>query len=398
MQFRTIILILAVSTILLLNAGLNAQDSEPNQTESVSQAPAMDFPYIAQVVGENVNLRSGPGMNYYRCSKIGEPNTVTVVETKFSWSKVVPLKGCFSWISKQYVKIEQDNPSIGVVTGDDVRVWAGSDFVEPMYSTSLQTKLDVGDTVQLLGEEKSDYYKITPPAGAYLWISSEYLVPVKSIEKTDVEKPVIEAIPSGTKSQTVVQGQLPIESKMLKEYNELTEKVEAESQKPLDEQNYTKLKNGLAKIAEDPNSGKAGKYAKFQIAQIDRYELAAQASDIIRQQDSQLEQKIAQIDKQAEAEKIAKSDLGMFAVMGTLKKSRVFDVKAGITRYMILDDQGKLLCYAVPMKMRRSINVEEYLNQKVGLVGKIEPDIQTGSSIVKFTSITSLEDVQCDKK
>jgi len=346
MQFRTIILILAVSTILLLNAGLNAQDSEPNQTESVSQAPAMDFPYIAQVVGENVNLRSGPGMNYYRCSKIGEPNTVTVVETKFSWSKVVPLKGCFSWISKQYVKIEQDNPSIGVVTGDDVRVWAGSDFVEPMYSTSLQTKLDVGDTVQLLGEEKSDYYKITPPAGAYLWISSEYLVPVKSIEKTDVEKPVIEAIPSGTKSQTVVQGQLPIESKMLKEYNELTEKVEAESQKPLDEQNYTELKNGLAKIAEDPNSGKAGKYAKFQIAQIDRYELAAQASDIIRQQDSQLEQKIAQIDKQAEAEKIAKSDLGMFAVMGTLKKSRVFDVKAGITRYMILDDQGKLLCYA----------------------------------------------------
>ena len=74
---------------------------------------------------------------------------------------------------------------MGVVTGDNVGVYTGSDTEEAKYSTSKQVVLGRGQTVKLLGEEKDDYYKIAPPQGAYLWVSSQFLQPVdKPLAKT----------------------------------------------------------------------------------------------------------------------------------------------------------------------------------------------------------------------
>jgi uncharacterized protein YraI len=149
--------------------------TEPKPAEA---AAAPQFPYTAEIVGTEVYVRSGPGTAYYQCGKLSAPQRVNVVNfTHNNWFQITPPPGSFSWISKTYVEIDKANPKKGVVTGDAVRIWAGSDFVEPMRSSSLQTKLNKGDAVEIIGapEGEGDYFKIAPPKDAYLWISGDNL-------------------------------------------------------------------------------------------------------------------------------------------------------------------------------------------------------------------------------
>ena len=160
-------------------------------TVDTNDANTLPFPYIAEITANDVYVRSGPGTNYYSCGKLNQAEKVIVVGSKFSWSQVVPPAGSFSWISQQYVSIDSNKPDIGTVTGNKVRVYAGSDYKEPIHSTTMQQKLDEGHKVTLLGEEKDGYYKIAPPKGVYLWVSTQYtraIAPVTvEIEKLELQ-------------------------------------------------------------------------------------------------------------------------------------------------------------------------------------------------------------------
>ena len=120
-----------------------------------------------------------------------QPAKVTVVDHKFTWAQILPPEGSFSWVSKSYVKLDAANPGIGIIDGQAVRIWAGSEAVEPMRSTSLQAKLNDGDTVKFMGptEAKGDYYKIVPPASARLWIGREFIKFVGPAPKAAVTLP-----------------------------------------------------------------------------------------------------------------------------------------------------------------------------------------------------------------
>ena len=222
--------------------------------------------------GNDVFIRSGPGTKFYQCGKLYAGDRVQVVKSQQGWSCIVPPPGCFSWISMQYVSINLQNPTVGVVTGDNVGVYTGSDTEEAKYSTSKQVVLSRGQTVKLLGEEKDDYYKIAPPQGAYLWVSSQYLQSVdKPLAKTPAAEPNAAAKPTtvkkpGDPNATPLTG--------LDLYYALSEKVKAEHNKPLAEQNYTELKKKLAELAATKDGGRAARYAEFTLKQVERYELA----------------------------------------------------------------------------------------------------------------------------
>ncbi len=356
------------------------------ETAIDEDANEVSFPYIGEIAGAEVNIRSGPGMNYYRCGKLSEPNTVTVVRKKFGWSCIVPPPDSFSWISQQFVTLDVNNPEVGVISGDEVRIWAGSEYVQPMHSTSLQTKLDSGDTVTLLGEEKGDYYKIAPPAGAHLWVSTQYIKFLSPIEQVKLPKPVIR---KKRKPAPVVKS--AIEAQRLKEYYELTKQIEVELGKPMTEQNYADVKKALAGIADDSNSGKAAIYSKFQLEQIDRFELAIQAGKELELQDAELRKTREQIQKSSRTGKKPISILGEFAVIGTLHPSVIYAAKTGPKRYMVLDEVGKLICYAQPQGPALNLDLTKYKGKKVGLVGIREPDRQTSGTLVKFTEVVGIE-------
>jgi len=374
MQSR-INLLLLVYLAVLAAVGF-AQEATPSPEKSVSagdvnEAAVPSFPYIARITDDNVNIRSGPGTQYYSCGKLNKAERVKVVGSQFSWSHIVPPPGSFSWISKQYVSIDPNNPATGIVTGDAVRVYAGSDYIKPIHSTTMQLKLNRADKVTLMGEEKGDYYKIVPPSGAYLWVSTKYtepLGPVGEVPPTVEPKTEPKAdIPA------VVPTMLPTEAEKLKEYYALEKQIQAEQAKPIARQNYANIKKSLVEIAGNKEAGKAARYSEFALKQIERYELAFEVAKAVQLQDAQLEQTKDRIEK-ARATKLAEvQDLGRFTAVGQFQTSTIYGPEAELKHYLIIDDSGKITCYALPSGSALEMDLSKLIGQKVGLVGVIEP-------------------------
>ena len=394
MQFYTKFtnLFILVCLISLASVGL-AQEAvtSPEQSASAGAAEetAPSFPYIAEITGDNVNIRSGPGTNYYQCGKLEAGDRVKVVGSQFSWSRIVPPAGSFSWISKQYVSIDPSNPTIGTVTGDAVRVYAGSEQLKPIHSTTVQLKFNRGDKVRLLGEEEGDYYKIAPPAGTYLWVSTKYTSALGPVG--EVELIVEREVEPKTDTSEVVYTKAAVETEKLREYYGLQEQIKAEQSKPMAQQNYANIKKKFAEIANNKEAGKAARYSEFAIKQIEGFELALAVGREVRLQDEQLQQIREQIEKARAAKLSQVRELGRFAVIGQFQTSNIYSGRAELIHYRIIDDSGKTLCYALASGSASELDLGEFLGRKVGLVGTIEPHLQTAGALVRFAGIVDLQ-------
>ncbi|MCP4612832.1 MAG: hypothetical protein GY845_29415 [Planctomycetes bacterium] len=378
-------------------------------TSSSGGAGTLSFPYMAEITGDNVYVRSGPGTNYYYCSKLNKGDKVKVMEKRFSWAHIVPPPGSFSWISIQYVTIDPANPAVGTVTGDRVRVYAGSDHVEPLHSTYLQGKLDRGDTVKLLGEQKDDYYKIAPLSFSYLWVSTKFtkslpnqpVVTPTPVIKPPTVKPTT-AKPTAVKPTTVKPVTVPKEvpkevvpppvpdtpDTLLAKYRALQKQVEAERTKPKEKQKYTEIKKALMEIAENKTAGKAALYAKAILKQVKGLELALIVGKEVRLQDEQLKNIRERIAKTRAAKLEKLKNLDNFAVVGKLKNFMTY----GPGNYRIVDDSGKTVCYALPSGPISQIGISKLIDKKVGLIGTIEPHRPTKGALIRFTKIVEIED------
>ena len=398
-------LFIIVCLVGLSTVGL-AQESG---TSGETAAPS--FPYVAQIISDDVYIRSGPGTNYYHCSKLNKGEKVIVVGSKFSWSRIVPPEGSFSWISKQYVSIDPANPGIGVVTGDAVRVYAGSEAQKPIHSEKVQIQLNKSEKVKIiLGEEEaSDYYKIVPPSGAYLWVSTRYTEPVGPVSEaalpveaqakagaeavTEAEpeaEPAVEAEPEPAATRAAAV-EVSVEDAKLKEYYALEKQIKSELSKPAAQQQYSSIKRDLSAIAANKEAGKAARYAEFALEQVKCFELASQITDALKLQSAQLEEIQRRIDKAREAKLAQMPDMGKFAVIGKFAISNIYASQAALRHYRVLDESGRTVCYAVPSGPAQGVDLDKFVGQKVGLVGSIEPNPQTSSALVKFTEISQLK-------
>lgn len=370
--------------------------AQPAETEAPT-GPAefkgpepLAFPYVAEITGTDVYIRSGPGSNYYRCGKLNKPDRITVAAHEYSWSKILPPPECFSWISTQYVRFDLNDPTVGIVTGNKVRIWAGSVYLEPIHSTRLQTRLNVGDTVKLLGEEKAGYYKIVPPPDTYFYVSTEftrYLGRVAEVKPPEVEikaQPAPERPPAPPRRRAVGAAGL-------KEYYDLAKKVDIERKKPIAQQNYLEIKKALQAIANDPKSGKAVRYAGLQLEAVGRFESALDTRRQVKIQDAKLTQVRQQIRARLKQRLEKVPDLGRFAAVGSFRKSQIYTALAAKRRFVIIDESGKRICYAQPEGPAAAIDLSEFLDKKVGLLGAIEPDPQTSAALVRFTEIIPIK-------
>ncbi|MGB8226552.1 MAG: hypothetical protein WCE45_06795 [Sedimentisphaerales bacterium] len=388
MKSRKIILLSAIIVIGLFavaQAELKpAAFGQPN--EPAVEANAVKLPYVGEILGSEVNLRSGPGMNFYSCGKISSPARVVVVGQKYSWAQILPPPGSFSWIFKQYVETDPNNPGVGVVNGDNVRVYAGSDELEPMRSDSVQINLSTGQKVRIIGEAVGDYYKIAPPEGSTLWTTSQYVKFIRSADEIDIKIPQIaDANASGTPE--LITGQIEATSRELEQYYTLEKQFETEKTKPLDEQDFSKIKAELTALMNDPNSGKAGDYAKYLIRNVERCELAKESKTIVEGQKTELEQKLTEIEKANEEKKKTLADTSKYAIVGIFRQSLVYEGQSETKRYLVVDDNNKPVCYAEAVGEIAEANLAEYYEQKVGLIGHISADKQSGIALVKFEKI-----------
>jgi hypothetical protein len=388
------------------SAGFVFGAAAPPPVKPAAKAEVPSYPYTTEIITDNAPVRSGPGTNYYICGRLKKGDKVTVVGSQFSWSRIVPPPGSFSWISMRHVSIDPDNPNIGIVTSEGIRVYAGAEGKEPIHSETLQLKLNRSDEVRFMGKPQGDYYKIAPPTGAYLWVSTKDTKPASKVEikvtkptvvpppppKTDANtvtktaaKPVIK-----TDANSIISKTIAGESENLKAYYALEKLIEAERAKPIEKQNYADIKKALAVIADNKDAGKAVKYCEFALKQIKGIELALVVGKEIQLQNEELQKTQKGIDKARDTRLSQLTNLGRFAIIGKFQTSNIFGPEAKIKYYRIMDNSGKTVCYASPTGPALNKDLSGFVDSKVGLVGKIMPHPKTSGVLVQFTDIAEL--------
>ena len=404
-----------------------AQETSSATPQIAGKPTDIVYPFVAAAAANDVYVRSGRGPGYYHCGKVNTGDRVTVVEEAGGWAKILPLPENYSWIHKNYVKLNPQTPRMGTVTGDNVRIWAGSDFIEPIRSSSLQTRLNPGEIVELFDASQSDtgdYYKIKSPSGAYLWISSDYLKyvgPVKPIEpvvvpapakaepetleerlgvETTPETPTVD-IPKPAEPEKAVEAVKPEppkpappskETVYLQQCYSLSEKINEELKKPLREQDYSAYKPQIAAILEDAEAGKSAIYAKFLMERIDRYELAIGVTQTLKKQDERLDAIRTQIEKahQAQLDKIPSAQ-DTLLYTGTVKPSFVYTGTGGQKRFLLTDSTGRILCYMLPSGPEIQGRLEQLISQEISIRGTIISDPKALVTLISVTSIHTKE-------
>jgi SH3-like domain-containing protein len=401
-QVKYFILIMIVG---FASVGFVVGAAAPPVKKPAVTASVPSFPYATEIIADNVPIRSGPGTNYYICGKLKKGDKVTVVGSRFSWSRIVPPSGSFSWISMRHVSIDPDDSSVGIVTSDDIRVYAGAEGKEPIHSEILQLKLNRSDEVRFVGKPKGDYYKIAPPTGAYLWVSTKDTKPVSKVEVKEIKPTVVPPPPKtdvNTATKTVIKPDIKTdansiipktiagEKENLKAYYALEKLIEAERAKPIDKQNYAKIKEALAVIAGNKDAGKAARYCDFALKRIKGFELALVVGKEIQLQNEELQKTKKVIDKARDTRLAMVTNLVRFAIIGKLQTSNIYGPEAKIKYYRIMDSTDKTVCYAVPTGPALKKDLSELVDSKVGLVGKIMPHPKTSGVLVQFTDIAEL--------
>jgi uncharacterized protein YgiM (DUF1202 family) len=405
----------------------------------VEKLAQMEFPQIAEVTGNDVNIRSGPGTSYYRCGKLNAGQKVTVVDILHNtWAKIVPPEGSYSWISKTYVQLNPSNPKVGVLTGDDVRVWAGSDFVEPLHSHSQQVKLYKGDIVELVGppDIDADYYKIKPPADAYLWMSMEHLKllgPVSAAKPAQpgaasqtppappagraaitppTLPPVSPSLPAEGKeekpaaeektSETAQETAKPAESAAppaapsvdmlaIQKCAQLKTEIDEQLKKPLPEQSYVSIKEELNKILQTPDIDRAKLYAESLLKQIASYELAIEVHKQMKLQDQMLAETKAKIAaaRETQREQAVPAE-AKYLFVGVLKPSYIYTGRVGPRRFVILDQNKRILCYLITKDPSQQSKMESLTDKIVGIKGKILDDPKAMIPVILTEEVTAI--------
>ncbi len=139
------------------------------------------FPYTADVSVDEVEVRCGPGWDYYATQHLRRGTKVDVYRHEpGGWLAIRPPEGSFSWIPARQVKRGAD-PRVGEVAIDGAVAWVGS-AVADVAQHKWQVRLEQGELVEILGEKPlsvgpgfatETYLQIAPAAGEFRWIHAE---------------------------------------------------------------------------------------------------------------------------------------------------------------------------------------------------------------------------------
>ncbi|MBN2590660.1 MAG: hypothetical protein JXA96_12425 [Sedimentisphaerales bacterium] len=410
-NFMLFVVVIGLASVSLVHGASGSSVS------SISISDSAAYPYDAEITGDSVYVRTGPGTAFYEWGKLYKGDKVKIMgEMDGVWSRIQPLEGSFSWISAQYVTISASDSSIGEVTGDNVRVWAGSPLYSPERSTTPQGKLSKGSKVKIIGQPVNNYYKISVPSlpDAYYWVSTQYTKPIpKQVpvvnpivnpavtvrpvpvadDTTTQTIPSVSPMPMPVTTGTIVDSneiapfEAAVEITPLDKYYVLQKQVEEERSKPIDEQDYSAIKEALLEIVNDKDAGKASIFSQAVIDRIDGIELALQVEDIVKQQNDQFNQSKENIEKAYTKKLEEVENLGKYAVIGKLQNFLIL----GSGNYRIVGDSDQTICYAVPNASIAGRDLSGLIGKKVGLVGTIEPHTQTSGAMVRFSEVVGLK-------
>jgi len=125
------------------------------------------FPFLAEVTGDQVNVRSGQSANFESLCQLNKDAEVIVVGKEFSWYKIQLPSSAKSFVSKEYVQYLGQNA--GGITADRVNIRAGA-------GTHFTVLGQVTKGEQIFIKDILDkWYRIEPVTESYGWLSEDFV-------------------------------------------------------------------------------------------------------------------------------------------------------------------------------------------------------------------------------
>lgn len=127
-------------------------------------------PFVKGVlIGNNVNVRQGPGSEYPVYYKAAMDEEIKVVARQNEWLEIEFPAKTSSWISKDYLQKIDENT--GIVTAQNVHVRAG-----PGMEFDINYAVPVGHKFKIIELDiKGAWYRVEPMPEATAWITSEFV-------------------------------------------------------------------------------------------------------------------------------------------------------------------------------------------------------------------------------
>ena len=422
---------LAAVSMTALPRLLPAQDAGDSPTVA-PEVPNAKFNFYGEINGNNVYVRSGPSDSYYPTTKLSKGTRVTVRGAKFDYLKIEPPAGSFSYVGKAYVERRGEGGKTGrVTTAANVRT--GSELNS--MKTTVQTKLEAGTDVQILGEQE-EYFKIEPPAGAYLCVKKDYVTPgeriptpgqgIASTQQPEGQAPQPEAPtppaddptgttsaiadiatrdgsqptdsapagaeeptatgpttgPGGTADAETAPDRQPVATRPSDSQPASAEarfeKIEAEftaaSERPVVDQPVDELMNSYQALVKDdtlPESLK--RIADARIAALKVRKQTREEFVLVRKNQEEMEarRKALQAEREELEEQIRQTNVEFYAAVGMLRTSSLQQGPKGTTLYRLTDPQSGRTLVYVRTSDRE---FGAMLNQFVGVKGELRAD------------------------
>lgn len=394
---------MTLPTLAIIVFGLLAPpDQQPAPVEQ--QAPPPASIKIGEVTGDEVHLRSGPGVNYYPVARLHKGDRVVIVERKPAWVGVAPPSSTYSLVAKLFV--DADGQGRGVINGDRVWVRAGTELSDDKYAK--QTRLSKGARVTIVGQS-GEFHKIVPPKGAILWISEDYVRAVEeSHPATPDPEPMIEATPAAPQATPPPAPPLEkIETERLQSRIEHIEKILAqEFEKDAYERDLQGVVDRFAPLADQNDDVAVKQYAAYRINQLrqtmSRIESQKKAEELTMRL---REQRIQFLEERS---KIRPGPIHLarkFAVRGKFVTSAAYSSPVGLQRFRIIEPETRgaiphTLAY-IELDPQSNIDPQAFVGRYVGvrargqklLEGSVDPMI-----VYTAAEIVILEEVPQDEQ
>jgi hypothetical protein len=163
---------------------------------AIAQGAEQAFPYTVQVAVDEVEVRCGPGWDFYATQRLARGTQVEVYRhDPGGWLAIRPPAGSFSWVTARHLKLTADK-SVAEVVLDGAVAWVGSS-VTNVPQHKWQVRLTRDERVEVLGElamtvgpgfATETYCKIAPPAGEFRWIHAQHALSSKTAAQETVAR------------------------------------------------------------------------------------------------------------------------------------------------------------------------------------------------------------------
>ncbi len=162
--------------------------------------------YNAATIQDSTDVLAGPSNTWYVVGQVPKGSTVVVNEMIAGWFKVTPPAGTLSVVAKSGITLSDDKKS-GLVSGEKAEVFAFNPK-SVAESSRKQGTLTKGTKVQIQGEDGA-FYKITPPAEAYVFLKPGS---VRRLDLLNEKEPAAKPAPAPAPAPTAKTAEKPAQA------------------------------------------------------------------------------------------------------------------------------------------------------------------------------------------